>query len=404
MPKRQFFRLADGRWITAAILIGFLLLLKIASVTLDEPVFELPPFSWFGPMAPYFADLRGVVAGSERLRAGIPPETADLHDPWNRPYNYPRLWLYSDDLGLNAHTVMAFGYGMCILFLISVFFALRKLDTFGGLTSGLFLISYAVMFGLERANVDLLMFVLLALALELRRFPPLAALAITLAAVLKLHPVFAFFAFLAPPWKKTLPWLGAGLLIFTAAILDHFHSFMTAMSYAPNMRTGNLSFGMTALGVDFMERFHRPDAYPEVLMIGLVMLIFAVGIGAWARPSLDSALLGEREIYAFRLGAGIYLGSFLLGTNHDYRAIFLLFCLPLLFQFLKQRVAFGWAWATLILALIYVNWLYLAGEEKWHEYLANQTVAWALVICLTALSVASLPTPLQWPRRFQRNA
>jgi hypothetical protein len=381
-------------------LIGFFLLLKIAAMSLDEPVFELPPFQWFGPMPPYFADLRGIVAGSERLRAGIPPETADLHDPWNRPYNYPRLWLYSDRLGFNVNTVMAFGYGMGGLFLVSSFFVVGRLDAFAGLTAGLFLISYAVMFGLERANVDLLMFALLALALELRRIPSLSALVIALAAILKLHPVFAFFALLTPPWKKTLPWIGVGLLVSAVGILDHFREFMTAMSYAPNMRSGILSFGMTSLGVDFMERFHRPDLFPEVLMSGVVMLILAVGVGARIRPFLDIESLGERELCAFRMGAGIYLGSFLLGTNHDYRAIFLFFCLPMLFRLLKRRVALGWTWATLILTLVYVNWLYFLGETEWSQYLLNQATAWALVVCLTGFSVASLPTALQWPRRI----
>jgi hypothetical protein len=350
-------------------------------------------------MPPYFADLRGVVAGTERLRAGIPPETADLHDPWNRPYNYPRLWLYSDDLGLNANTVMAFGFGMGALFLASCFFILGRLNAFEGLMAGLFLISYAVMFGLERANVDLLMFVLLALALELRRFQPIAALVIALAAVLKLHPIFAFFALLTPPWKKTLPWLGAGLLIFAASILDHFHAFMTAMSYAPNMRSGILSFGMTTLGLEYMERFNRPDLYHDAIILGVVMLILAAGLGAWIRPSLKIESLGERELYAFRLGAGIYLGSFLLGTNHDYRAIFLLLCLPMLFRLLKLGAAPRWAWTTLILTLLYVNWLYFAGEAAWPLFLLKQTTAWALFVCLTGFSVASLPAALQWPRR-----
>jgi hypothetical protein len=255
------------------------------------------------------------------------------------------------------------------------------------------------MFGLERANVDLLIFVLIALALELRRIPCLSVLIIALAAILKLHPLFAFLALVTPPWRKNLPWLGVGLLVFALGLGVYLHEFMANMSSAPNMRSGALSFGMTTLGVEFMDRFQLPDLYPEVVATGCAALILALGIGASIRPRLKAVLLDEREVYAFRMGAGIYIGSFALGTNHDYRAIFLFFCLPLLFRFVRKRLNLGWTWTTLSLILVYVNWLYLMGEWNWPDFVLKQVVAWALLGCLTGLCVASLPPALQWPRR-----
>jgi hypothetical protein len=328
MCIRAYCRQLDGRWISAGMVIGFFLMLKLFSLALEKPVFDLPPFAWFGPMPPYFADLRGIVGWTEKRQAGISPQSPEFRDPWNRPDNYPRWWLYSNDLGLNRYTVMEFGYGMGALFLISSFYVLERLDVFGGLVAGLFLVSYAVMFGLERGNVDLLMFVLLALAVSLRRFPPLTAGVIALAAILKLHPAFAFFALLMPPWKKNLPWLGAGLFIFAVGTLHHLQDFTTAMRSAPNMRSGILSFGTTSLGLVYIERFNRPDLYLEVLIFGALMLIVAVGTGAWTRPSLNPHELGERRLFTFRVGAGIYLGSFLLGTNHDYGRSFFFFASP----------------------------------------------------------------------------
>jgi len=378
--------------------LGFFLLLKIASVALDQPVFELPPFAWFGPMAPYFADLRGIVAGTERLRAGIPPRTADLHDPWNRPFNYPKWWLYTDDLGLNMSRIMPFGYGMGALFYLSSFFILGKLRPFDGLVAGLFLISNAVLFGVERANFDLVMFILLALALGVRRVPALASLLIAVAALLKLYPLFAFVAMLAPPWKKTLPWLGFGLAFFALAELDDLHDVFMTMGFAPNMRTGTLAFGTTPWGLYLLERYHRPELYYDVVAIGSVAFLLAVGVGAWIRPRLDHDTLDAGQVYAFQLGAGVYLGSFALGTNHDYRAIFLLFCFPLLFHLLHQRRVLPWVWTTLALTLLYVNWQYLSDEAGMLSFMLKQALAWALAIGLTGLCVACLPPALQWPR------
>jgi hypothetical protein len=400
MPSRPLFQKADGRWIAAGVILAFFLVLKMASLLLHEPVFELPPFQWFGPMAPYFADIRGVVAGTERLHAGIPPVTADLHDPWNRPFNYPKIWLYTDYLGLNVHTVMAFGYAMGVLFFLAAFFALGRLKPWEGLIAGIFLISYAVMFGLERANIDLIIFALAALALALRRYPYAAAFVIGFAAILKLYPLFALFALVSSDWKKSLRWIGFGFLVFLIGEIDSFHDIITAMSYAPNMRTGTLSFGTTSWGLDLMDRFNRPDLYSEVVIIGSMLFLFAAWIAAWVRPPVLVESLGERDLFAFRLGASLFLGSFVMGTNHDYRLIFVLFCFPFLFRLIAEKSdGFRWATTTLVLSLVYAHWKFLSGETEWHHFILKQATAWALAFCLIAFCIATLPPALQWPRR-----
>jgi hypothetical protein len=389
---------ADGRWVTAIILAAYLAMLKIGSIALGQPIFEGPPFSWVGPMKPYFADLRGVASWSEQFCADDKSDVAGLRDPWNRPFNYQYWWLYSAKFGLNSQTVMAFGYGMGALWIVAAFFVLGRLDLYGGLASGLFLISYAMMFGLERANVDLLMFTLLAVALAVRRWPPLSAIAIAFAAILKLHPVFAFPAMLVQPWRKALVWLGVGLLFFMWGITNHFHDFIAGMSLAPNMRTGVLSFGGTALGLELIEHYGRPDLYPLALSTSAGILFFAAGIGAWLRPLIEVPPRLERELFAFRMGAGVYLGCFLIGTNHDYRAIVLLFCLPLLLRMVRLNLERNWARLILLLILVSVNWLYLF-PDRWPEFILKQGVTWMLFTCLSALFIATLPPALQWPRR-----
>jgi hypothetical protein len=374
---------ADGRWVAAIILAAYLAILKMGSLATGQPVFEGPPFSWFGPMKPYFADLRGVASWSEQFCANDQSDVTRLRDPWNRP--------------LNSQTVMAFGYGIDALWIAAAFFVLGRLDLYGGLVSGLFLISYAMMFGLERANVDLLMFTLLAVALAVRRCPPLSAIAIGFAAILKLHPVFAFPAMLVRPWRQTLPWLGAGLLFFMWGIMNHFHDFIADMSTAPNLRTGVLAFGGAALGLEFTEYFRRPDLYPLVLSLSAGMLFLATGIGAWNRPWIEVPLQLERELFAFRMGAGVYLGCFLLGTNHDYRAMVLLFCLPFLLRMVQLNLDRNWSRMTLLLILVSVNWLSLA-PDRWPEFILKQGVTWVLFTCLLALFTATLPPALQWPR------
>lgn len=400
----RFFREADGRWIAAAIVGLFFLALKIASLVLHVPIFELPPFSWFGPMAPYFADLYGITAGTERLHAGIPPSTATLHDPWNRPFNYPFWWLFSDYIGLNTHTIMAFGYGMGVLFFVSAFYAVGRLTAGQGAVVGFFLVSYAVMFGVERANIDLVIFALAAGALALRRHPFLAALVITLAAYLKLYPIFALFALWVPPWKKTVPWIGMGVLLFIEDQVFDFSHVFSSMGHAPNMHTSSLSFGTVSWGIDFIDRFHCPPSwFYEFFVAGTVLFIVLVSVGAWNRPQVTVESLNERDVFAFRLGASLYLGTFVMGTNHDYRMIVFLFCLPLLFRLMKEPVTRSWALVTLLLILACVHWKFFSGETAWHHFLLKQAAAWALVVYLAGLCIATLPPDLQWPKRPVRS-
>jgi len=351
-------------------------------------------------MAPYFADLRGVIAGTERLRAGISPLIADLHDPWNRPYNYPRCWLYTDYLGLNVHTVMAFGYGVGAGFFVAAFYVLGRQKAWEGAIAGLFFISYAVMFGVERANIDLVVFVVVALALASRRWPYLAAFFIGCAAILKLYPVFGLFALVTVDWKKSLGPILFGFAIFFIGELSSFRDVCVAMTYAPNMRMGNTSFGTTSWGLDMMDRFHRPDLYGDVIVLGSAIFLFVALVAARVRPEMKPDSFDERDIFAFRLGAGLYLGTFVLGTNHDYRLIVLLFCFPLFFHLLKVKgAACRWSVVALVLTLIYAHWALFSGETLWRHFLLKQATAWALAFCLVAFSVASLPAALQWPRR-----
>jgi hypothetical protein len=313
--------------------------------------------------------------------------------------NYPHPWLYLHDLGVNGGNVMMAGDGIDALFLAAAFFVLGPLDAFGGLVAGGFLTSYAVMFGLERANVDLLMFALLAGALAGRRFPPLAAFLISVAAILKVHPLFAFCAMVRRPWKQALPWLGAGVLLFIVVTSLHAREFVASLGSAPNMRTGNLSFGMTALGLELVEHAHRPDLYPVVLASGFALVILVGGAAVRARPTLLLAREDERALVAFRIGASIYLGSYLLGTNHDYRAACLLFCLPLLLRLLRRDTAPRWAFASLLLVLLSVDWLYVAPDGGVIDSTLKQGSSWALFFCLTGLVAATLPGTISGPRQ-----
>ncbi len=403
MANRVFSAPVDGRWLTAALFLAFAAALKLTALTTGRPVFELPPFSWFGPMAPYFADLRGVVSWSDQYAAN--PAASGSHvllDPWNRPMNYPHPWLYLHDLGVNGANVMTAGYVLDLLFLAGALYVLGPLDLFGGVVAGSFLTSYVVMFGMERANVDLLMFALLALALGARGLPPVAATFISTAAILKIHPLFALGAMLRPPWRISLLSIVAALTLFAGVVGLYLHEFLAGLGTAPNLRTGDHSFGVTALGLQLFANARRPDFYSIILAVGVTAFVFVVGMAAYVRPLIGLRPDDERALFAFRIGAGIYLGSYLLGSNHDYRAACLVFCLPLLLRLFRRGAGSRWPFWTLLLVLVSANWLAFANDGPALVAVVKQAVSWSLLFCLAALYAATLPEILHGPRRLNR--
>jgi hypothetical protein len=64
------------------------------------------------------------------------------------------------------------------------------------------------------------------------------------------------------------------------------------------------------------------------------------------------------------LGAGIYAGTFLLGNNWDYRLIFLLFTVPQLAEWTRQKNGFFTTLARITLGALIVSCWYLV-LVKW---------------------------------------
>ena len=45
-------------------------------------------------MKPYFADIRTITGYNETLLLGYDPFFNHIGDPWNRPMNYPPIWIF----------------------------------------------------------------------------------------------------------------------------------------------------------------------------------------------------------------------------------------------------------------------------------------------------------------------
>ena len=93
-------------------------------------------------------------------------------------------------------------------------------------------------------------------------------------------------------------------------------------------------------------------------MIAIAIILFA--ITAIFRKDFNSEeKSATKYLDSFRAGTAIYLGTFFLGNNYDYRLIFLIFAIPQLVQWIKYPVKNIAVSSKVILTFIFFSLWYL---------------------------------------------
>jgi len=115
----------------------------------------------------------------------------------------------------------------------------------------------------------------------------------------------------------------------------------------------------------------------------------------------DNRLLSEaRYIDAFRVGAGIYIGCFLLKTTHDYGLIFLLFTIPQLVAWMRDNdKVISLVAKTTLAAMVFSLWsffvMHFLGRKL--TFLMEEFSNWVVLAGLLYLFFSSLPN---WFREY----
>ena len=278
------------------------------------------------PLDRSFGDLRVVTSAWDCSRRGIDVLAANPCDPWSRAMNYPRIWLLPGAFGLGQSSTVIIGIALCAVFLLAVMILLGRLSQRQAVLYGVMLGSPAVLLAVERGNTDLLGFALCALGLvALHRagtsWTAVGVALILAATVLKLYPVFAL-AVLVPRTRIAVAALvvAAGYAVLTRGDL----SLISQATPRPIF----LSYGTgpVAAGIGLA---------PIIVAVGIVLasgiIALVPKIRQMARETSPS-LAGD----AFVAGAALFFGTFLIGSNWDYRLTMLLLCAPRLVEWMRS--------------------------------------------------------------------
>jgi hypothetical protein len=299
-------------------------------------------------MRPPFMDLCAITGGVKVQQQGGDPLLDNPADPWHRALPYPRIWVHLFSwLGVrDSHTVFL-GIGFCVLYLICVSWLILKFESsFGAIVLVIAALSVAPLLALERGNIDLLIFFLLFLGcMATNRF--LKSGAFFAATVLKVYPVAAQAVdVIRRPLKENRVAVTATLA--AAAIWIWKWRELGAIRRAAPVST-TLAFGVLTLKAQ--------AEYVSMALLAISLAACAAILAfAWvARPSFDGAIRNSKFAEMFLIFGGVYAFTFAVGSNYNYRLIFLVPTLPLACELVRNAKHRKWGIIYIASVLIAEN-------------------------------------------------
>lgn len=338
---------------------------------------------------PNFNDLRILTAGAESHALGSNPDLANPRHPYGRPFNLPKIWHLLFYAGIDQGDTAWLAGTLILSFFIGLWIFPGRLDRPGAWLLALSVFSPPVMLAFERGNVDLFIFFLSAISLVfLTRSGWLATVVLALSALLKIFPLFGTVALLRLEKERFVRRAALILGVFAVYAALTFDNFR--LIFANTEKGFQFSYGAGVLGLYALDAsglrwmYAMVTLFSYLLVIGLLLLALCqVDRRGQALPASE-----PRHLDAFRLGAGIYLGTFLLGSNWDYRLMFLLFVLPQLLSWARSN---GLARVTLGGILLSMGSLWIAALIGRVAFFLDEAANWLAFAGLLYLLLASAP-------------
>ena len=391
-----------GRYIVLLTMLGCFFLLLFT--TLVPQNYKLWRHMGVPSLSPSFADTRTLTVALESHLAGEQIWQPNARDPWERPFNYPRVWLLLENLGINQSHTNLIGLGLAVIFFVCLWRLARGLSLKEGLYFSLLVFSPVTMFAVERGNIDLLMFAMLTAAvmlLDLRNTYKLAGSAalIMVAAIAKLFPFFGIALFWSLPKRTCLKVTAICSALFGGYLLLTMSDLKLISNATP--RPTFLGYGSDVILASVLGNGTLTMMVSKIvflLLLGAIWLRLRKSDPVLPATALDNAEEPSFELNCFRVGASVYLGTFLLGNNWDYRLVFLLLIVPQCLRWYKTTTLLRKAaLLNLICIALAFHWYFYSNENILRLMLVKQAINWTLAGGVLYLLLQSAP---QWLKQW----
>ncbi|QWR76490.1 hypothetical protein [Candidatus Magnetomonas plexicatena] len=291
-------------------------------------------------------DLRVIACSMECLRKGMDIKSKEVSDICGGYFNYTKFARFLVYTGIKASHTKTIAIVLIILYFFVLFRFIGEIDSFGLVVYVLLLYSPALMLLVERVNIDMPIFIALYTSLYFlrRNRAAISASIILFLSLMKLYPICALSIFL----KRNV---GNSIKISAVTLLLYLLYIFLIRGEFPDI------YNLTGRGIGFSygAQIFIDSIYPflgywgitryvpfsigqfHVLFFLIALLIVSLGVSkGLCEKSEDTDSL---HIDGLRLGAGIYIGTFLIGNNWIYRLCFILFTIPQILNWCKKRKA-----------------------------------------------------------------
>ena len=297
-----------------------------------------------------FLDLGSITSAVKVVEHGGDPLVANPYDFYHRPMNYPRIWLYLFKwLGINDANLWIVGVSFCALYLICISWLIAHSTSAAEawilLITGL---SLAPLFAIERGNTDLFVFsvVFFGCATSGKYLKPGA---FSCATLLKLFPFVALCIDGArhPSKERRVP---IAFVASTVVLLALQWRDLKAIRHSTPV-SAYLSYGVLTIRMQEVEGYLSPSVFAAGWAIAALLAAIL-----WVRrPKIDESTLRSKAGEMFLIFGGIYAFTFVIGSNWNYRLIFLLPTLPFAMELVRGARHAKWGIIYLAAVLLAEN-------------------------------------------------
>jgi hypothetical protein len=243
--------------------------------------------------------------------------------------SYPRIWILISSffkLDINTNFILAISFFITIYFLIYLFY-IKKFKSYFFLY---FFFSGSSLLLIERGNSDIIIFILLTILFNINHNLVKYFLFI-ITSFLKLYPFFSILFFF-----KTEKFLK--IIILVLFVFFYFLIFKEdiILSIANTPKTGYLSYGSWVIYANLAKYFNINLHYFIIsILISLFSIFFYV---IFFKKFFKKNIVKIDN--SFYIGTGIFISTFLLSSNFDYRLVFLFFLIPTIIKIQNQCIKF----------------------------------------------------------------
>jgi hypothetical protein len=246
----------------------------------------------------------------------------------------------------------------------------------------------------------------------------IALFLVFIGAVFKYYPILSLSIFLREPKRKFQVIFWSASLLLAIYVVSSSESFSaawevteygTAISYGVNVLASNLGPGLEH-SLSFLTGGNLLHLVLSVIPFAYAVILLFLVLRLCARGGLDLQILDEGNGNAFRAGSAIFIGTFLRGSNWDYRLTFLVLTVPQLVMWIqtsrgKNRMVPMLALTGILLSGWYMFFAQYATSSQTTPakrilYVADELVNWGTFLMLAALFYTSSPDWLkEWTAR-----